>query len=109
MISLNHFYRRPLNSLYLTPSILHFGLSMIGIFVPIYIFQLTGNFYYLPAFYGVLSLLAIFSLLAAPTFLLRLGPGLNTFPSQKSLTGHRIGGQKDRPIDLDSLPAAIFE
>ena len=73
MLGLEHLNHRPLNALYLTTSILHFGLSMIGIFVPIYIFQLTGNFYYLPAYYGLISLVAFISLLFSPRFLLRLG------------------------------------
>lgn len=64
---------RSLNALYLTTSILNFGLAMIGIFVPIYIFKLTGNFYYLPAFYGMVSLSAFVSLLLCPKFLPRLG------------------------------------
>ena len=109
MISLNHFYRRPLNSLYLTTSILHFGLSMIGIFVPIYIFQLTGNFYYLPAFYGVLSLTAIFSLLAAPTFLLRLGAGRSVLLANvfRILNLLLLLLAVRNPLLI--LPAAIFE
>ncbi|MEX0888147.1 MAG: hypothetical protein WD940_01790 [Patescibacteria group bacterium] len=68
-----HFDHRPLNALYLTTSILSFGLSLVGIFVPIYLFQLTGNFYYLPAYYGVVSLAALLSLLIAPVFLPRWG------------------------------------
>ncbi|MEX0888143.1 MAG: hypothetical protein WDZ67_02095, partial [Patescibacteria group bacterium] len=68
-----HFGHRPLNALYLTTSILSFGLALVGIFVPIYIFQTTGSFYYLPAYYGVMSLTALLSLLAAPAFLPRWG------------------------------------
>ena len=63
----------PLNSLYLTHSILHFGLGMMGIFVPIYIFQLTGNFLYLPAFYGTASVAALVSLLFGSGIVARLG------------------------------------
>jgi len=109
MIGLNRFYRRPLNSLYLTTSILHFGLSMIGIFVPIYIFQLTGNFYYLPAFYGVLSLTAIFSLLAAPTFLLRLGAGRSVLLANVFRILNLLLLLLAARNPLLILPAAIFE
>jgi len=63
----------PLTSLYLTHSILHFGLSLIGIFTPIYIFQLTGNFLYLPAFYGIYSATALVSLLFGSRIIARLG------------------------------------
>ena len=64
---------RSLKSLYFTTSILNFGLSLMGIFLPVYIFQLTGNFYYLPAFYGIASLTAAIALLLSPKFLPRLG------------------------------------
>lgn len=67
------FDHRPLNALYLTTSILNFGLAMMGIFIPIYIFQLTGNFYHLPIFYGITSVAAFISLLLSPKFLPRLG------------------------------------
>src|SRR3989304_3712704 len=109
MIGLNRFYRRPLNSLYLTTSILHFGLSMIGIFVPIYIFQLTGNFYYLPAFYGVLSLTAIFFLPAPPTFLLRLGAGRSVLLANVFRILNLLLLLLAARNPLLILPAAIFE
>ena len=66
-------YRRPLTSLYLTTSILFFGLGMVGIFIPVYIFRLTGNFLYLPAFYAFVSVCALGSILFGTALLSRLG------------------------------------
>lgn len=59
---LNHFRlflpprQSTLARLYLTVAFLHFGLSLVGIFVPIYIYQITGSFYWLAAFVGIISL-----------------------------------------------------
>lgn len=65
--------RSPLSSLYLTHSILNFGLGLVGIFVPVYIFNLTGNFFYLPAFYALASLTAVLIFVFGASFLARLG------------------------------------
>uniref|UniRef100_A0A831Z189 Major facilitator superfamily (MFS) profile domain-containing protein n=1 Tax=candidate division WWE3 bacterium TaxID=2053526 RepID=A0A831Z189_UNCKA len=63
----------PLNSLYLTHSILHFGLGMIGIFTPLYILRITGNFLYLPVFYGTVSIVVLISLLCGSKIIPLLG------------------------------------
>lgn len=65
--------RSPLSSLYLTHSILNFGLGLVGIFVPVYIFNLTGNFFYLPAFYALASLTAVLIFVFGASFLARIG------------------------------------
>lgn len=62
-----------LNALYLATSVRNFGLALVGIFIPVYIYQLTGNFFYLPAFYGLSSLVALFSLLFGSGLITRLG------------------------------------
>ena len=68
-----HLKDGPLNSLYLTHSILHFGLSLIGIFIPVYIFQITGNFFYLPAFYVIVSVTVLISLVYGSKVIALLG------------------------------------
>lgn len=68
-----HLRNGPLTSLYLTHSILNFGLGLIGIFIPIYIFNLTGSFFFLPAFYGIASAVAVLVFVFEAGFVARLG------------------------------------
>ncbi|MDP1710597.1 MAG: hypothetical protein Q8L46_01505 [candidate division WWE3 bacterium] len=68
-----HLKNTPLASLYWTHSILCFGLSLVGIFIPVYIYQLTGNFFYLPAFYALASTVALTVFLFGAGIVARLG------------------------------------
>lgn len=57
----------------ITVAFLNFGLSLVGIFVPIYIYQLTGSFYWLAAFMGSLSLGVLLSTFPAVALIRRIG------------------------------------
>lgn len=76
---LNHFRlflppkRSALAKLCLTAGLLHFGLSLVGIYVPIYIYQLTGSFYWLAAFIGIPSLSVLLFTLPVANLVRRIG------------------------------------
>jgi len=48
-------HKTSLAALYATESLRNFGLSLVGIFIPIYIWQFTGNFFWLPAYIFIAS------------------------------------------------------
>ena len=72
-------HRSDLTALYLTESLRNFGFALVGIFIPIYIFQLTGNFYYLPLYYLIFSGVAVLSLLPVSSLLPRVGIARSVF------------------------------
>lgn len=62
-----------LEALYVTETLRNFGLSLVGIFVPIYIYQITGNFFWLPAYILILSIPVLLLTIPVAKLLRRIG------------------------------------
>lgn len=66
-------HKTSLEALYVTEALRNFGLSLVGVFVPVYIYQLTGNFFWLPAYLIVFSLSVLLFTFPFATVLRRIG------------------------------------
>lgn len=59
LIHLPHHQAKGLSPLFVNATLRHLAVSLVGIFVPLYIFKITGSFGYVLAFFGLLSFFAL--------------------------------------------------
>lgn len=70
-----------LEALYVTEALRNFGISLVGIFVPVYIYQLTGNFFWLPAYLFILSIPVLLFTIPVSSYLRKIGIARSIFIS----------------------------
>ncbi len=82
---LPHWRYRPklkgLSGIYINTAIRNLANSLIGIFIPIYIYKITGNFALVFLFYAIFRLATIVTTIPAAKIINKIGPDLSMFIS----------------------------